>query len=83
MDPQKFSLLGSQLKHKVVWEAVLIPFHSLIERLSFNSIKLGEVTVKHHLLTPNEANAALNQLHWHGKLIGCRWCKFCLHRLGE
>ena len=62
MVPQKFGLLGSQLKHKIVWKTVLIPFHSPIERLGFNLIKLGEVTVKHHLLAADQNNLVRDRL---------------------
>jgi len=63
MEPQKFGLLGSQLKHKIVWEAVLVPFYSPIERLCCNVVKLGEIRIKHYLLTADQKNLVRDRLH--------------------
>ena len=54
----------SELEHEITWEVVHVSFDLFIKSLCFNSIKFGQVAIKHHSVASNFVNHVLNMFDW-------------------
>lgn len=60
MEPQVVKLFLAELEHKVFREPLQVPFDRLHKNPRFNSVKLCQVGIEHHLLLTDEQNSFLN-----------------------
>src|SRR3970282_2487434 len=56
--------LRGELKDEIFGETVPISLYLFIEAPSRHPVELGEVRIKHHLLTSDTQDSALNSLAW-------------------
>ena len=50
---QSIVLFFSQLKHKIAWESVIVPFDLAIHLSDFYLIHIGKVPIQYNLNTPD------------------------------
>ena len=62
-------LFGSEAKHEIRGESIDVSSDLLIQDPGFDSIKLNQVTIQHHLVAANQIDPLLDGLHRNDLLI--------------
>ena len=52
------------MKHEILRKSFAVAFDRLIQNAGFNPVELRKIPVQHHLLSPDEVDAALNLFHF-------------------
>ena len=56
MEPQVLNLPRSEPEHEIFRKPIQISLYCLIQHLRFNSVKLREIRIQHHLVSADQQN---------------------------